>query len=814
MNPPPTGSGEGPVAPVIGGVGARDGAKSPLWQSPALESLARLTDRLRLLRSGDGIDDVLLAATAALQSGPGEVCLAWHISRDGTRMRRVDRSGGDGGWEPARGPVAQVLGALQPIEMGIVDEELLRVVVGGPLGRIEAGDDERHPNRAFGRFLPLFRATATGPRVRAVLAMLRAAGHPVFDLDERAVLNAAAERLETAFEHHALGDAVRAERNRGFVHGNGVLLSDEMLTRLGAVSGDIVFRHLFEGGTSYVSSGVQASLGFSPEEVLGDPGLIDRLIHPDDRHLISGLVEDPTAADQPLLLRMLRRDGTVSWQLVRVLPITDGRERVLGIEGLTTDVTAMKMAEAELAHQARSDALTGLANRLNFREATGRALARLERHDGMAGVLFLDLDGFKLVNDSHGHAAGDAVLQEVANRLRRVIRREDLVARLGGDEFAVLLAEVRDPSEAAATARRILESLEQPLTIGDVRADISTGIGIAVTRSGAVTPDELINRADIALYQAKRTGRGRWQIHEGLNGSVDTVAAVDDLRAVAPVAPTLSEGSLRVAFAAGEFRVHYLPEIELASGKIVGVEALLRWEHPTLGLLPASAFIAETGDTDVIHPLGDWVLREACRNVADWRAAHSPDLVLWVNVSSNQIERGGFVESMLATIAGAGLSPRAVGMDVSEATIARLEGPREHTLNELHRAGVRLSIDDFGTGTASLKTLRRLPLDQIKIDRTLIEELDRLGSDEGVGADAAPGADPHADDLVPLAIKLAGSLGAAVVAAGVERPEQLRRLRLLQCAYFQGNIAGGTRTADEMAAMLQAGPPAILQTLS
>lgn len=802
-----TGSATGP--PENGLVGSRS-ASSPLWQSPALESLARLTERLRALRNENGIDDVLRAATAALQRGPGEVCLAWHISRDGTRMRRVDQPGQDRGWEPAMGPVAQVLGAQQPIEMGIVDEDLLRIVIGGPLGRIEAGDDARHPNRAFGRFLPLFRATPVGPlvgpRVCAVLGVLRAAGHPVFDLDERAVLNAAAERLESAFERHALGDRVRAERFPGIVHGNGVLLSDHMLARLGAIGGDIVFRHLFDGGTSYISAGVETSLGFSPEEVLGDPGLIDRLVHPDDRHLIAGLVEDPTAANQPLLLRMLRRDGSLSWQLVRILPITDGHGRVLGIEGLTTDVTAMKLAEAELAHQARSDALTGLANRLNFREATARALARLERHDGMAGVLFLDLDGFKLVNDSYGHATGDAVLQEVANRLRRVIRREDLVARLGGDEFAVLLAEVRDPSEAAATARRILESLEKPLTTGDVRADISTGIGIAVTRSGAVTADELINRADIALYQAKRTGRGRWQIHEGPNGSIDTVPAAAEMIDDRAAGPVLSEGSLRVAFAAGEFRVHYLPEIELATGRVTGVEALVRWAHPTLGLLPASAFITETGTTEVIHPLGDWVLREACRHVVEWRSTFSPDLVLWVNVANSQIERAGFVDSMLSTLAAVGLSPRAVGIEVSEATIARLEGQREQALNELHRAGVRLSIDDFGTGTASLKTLRRLPLDQIKIDRTLIDELDRGGAPVVVGPEGTTNQELEPDELVQLAIKLAASLGAVVVAAGVERPEQLRRLRLLQCAYFQGNIAGGARNSEEMSAMLQLGP--------
>ena len=784
--------------------------------SRPLRALERFTAALRTLADPSDLVGVFAAATTGLTTAAGERGVLWRISLDGTRMRPVvDQATADGDsdrgrWLPADGPVAQVLGAGRAIEMGITDAEVISSLEGVPVGRIDAGDDARRPNRPFGRFLPIRQAIGDSHRIVAVLGVIRSAGSAVFGADDRSVLECVAERLESAVAFQRTSDDLAGERSRRLVHGQGVIMGDELLLKLGSIGGDIVFRHLFAGGTDYISGGVTSSLGYTPEEVMSDAGLIDRLVHPDDRHLLTDLIDDPMLASKPLQIRMLRRNGNLSWQLVRVLPITDSAGRVLGIEGLSTDVTAMKLAEAELAHQARSDALTGLANRLNFREATARALARIERHNGMTGVLFLDLDGFKAVNDRFGHAAGDAVLLQVAERLRRVIRREDLVARLGGDEFAVLLAELRDVGEAEATARRILVALGDQLEVNGLPAGVSTGIGIAVTRSGAITPDELVNRSDIALYQAKRAGRGRWQVYEGPNGTAATsqptlldddssgpsgatTDRVPEPRSAAQH-PPVSEQILRTALDQDEFRVHFLPELDTYTGRVAAVEALVRWQHPEFGLVPAALFVPEVDELDLLHPLGDWVLREAARQVVLWRNDFDSALRLWVNVSARQLVRPGFADTLLTTLASVGLAPRDFGLDVAESALTTLEPAAEAVLAMLHRAGVKLAVDVFGTGASSLRTLRRLPLSQIKLDRSLVDIIDRTGVDA---------------ELVPLAIKLALSLGADVVAVGVERPAQLERLRALQCLYFQGFLAGGARTTEQITDMLENGQLAL-----
>ena len=777
----------------------------------AIRSLTRVTDALRN-SDGHRLGDTFAAVVTALSASPGERCVAWHVSSDGTRMRRVAEAPTEprgtlvgpsaddpsrNRWWPADGAVAQVLGARRTIEMGIVDDELVRSLEGSPLGRVEAGDDMRRPNRPFGRFLPIHQTIAGASRIIAVLGVIRAAGFPVFDTRDRVVLDAVAERLEAAVALQRTTDDLAGERSRRLVHGQGLIMGDELLLKLGTIGGDIMFRHLFGSGTDYISAGVTSSLGYTPQEVMTDEGLIDRLVHPDDRHLLTDLIDDPDLAAKPLQVRMIRRNGNLSWQLVRVLPIIDASGRVLGVEGLSTDVTAMKLAEAELSHQARSDPLTGLANRLNFREATARALARIERHHGMTGVLFLDLDGFKAVNDHHGHAAGDRVLVQVAERLRRVIRREDLVARLGGDEFAVLLAEIKDVGEAAATARRILEALDDRLLVNDEPAGVSTGIGIAVTRSGTMTPDELVNRADIALYQAKRAGRGRWQVYEGPNGTAVTSqpTLLDDMGVASgdptPVhRPVVSEATIAAALAAGELRAHYLPELDTTTGKVVAVEALVRWQHPQLGLLDAHLFVPEADDLDLLHPVGDWVLREAARQVLLWRTDFDVPLRLWVNVTPRQLARPRYAEDLLTALAGVGLAPRDLGLEIDESAWTTLDAASEAVLGTLDKAGVKLAVDSFGTGTSSLRSLRRLPLTQVKLDRSLVDIVDRTGGDA---------------ELVPLAIKLALSLGADVVAVGVERPAQLERLRELGCAYFEGALAGGVRTPEQITQMFENG---------
>jgi diguanylate cyclase (GGDEF)-like protein/PAS domain S-box-containing protein len=774
-----------------------------------LHTLGRITEVFRAATeaNSDVSVDEVFAAVAEAFSASNTRCVLFLVSGDGTRMRLATPADErPRGWQAAVGAVAQVLAARRPIEMGIVNDEF----ESPEPARVRIGPDSQQSNaRSFGRFVPVFdqRAVRSGPsqspsqggsdpRINAVIGLLRSAGQPMFEADDRILLDAAAERLETFFALRNAADVINGQRSVGLVSQQGLLVSNDLLERVGRVSGDVIFRHLFATGTEYISTGIATSLGYIPSEVTSDPFLLDRAIYPEDRYILTDIASGDLAVDRPILMRLLRRDGLVTWQLLRVATIVDHNNRVLGVEGFATDITTMKQAEASLMHQARSDALTGLANRLNFREATSRGLARIERHPGMIGVLFLDLDGFKQVNDTMGHAAGDQVLQIVADRLRTVIRREDMVARLGGDEFAILLSELRQESEAASSARRILEALEEPILVDAQVALISSGVGIAVTTSGDMTPDELINQADIALYQAKRTGRGRWQIFQGDNGSLSTAQGALRLtdKPADPstlVKATMTAGALRASLAGGEFRVRYLPQIDTTTGRIVALEALVRWQHPTLGLLPASIFIDATMATDVIHPLGDWVLRESCNQVAQWRQTFGVDLAVRVNISGEQLARPGFADTVLTVLASTGLSPKSLGLDLSEGSIGSLTSDQEVVLDVLHRAGVGIAVDDFGTGTSSLRTLRRLPLSQIKIARSLIDEVDQAGSND--------------ESLVQLAIKLAGSLGANVVAIGVERSTQLERLQALHCAFYQGFLAGEARTAEEITALLETG---------
>lgn len=790
------------AAPSSSTDGSRIAAPEPTSRRDPLHTIEQITAAARAMArpvTSWAVTQLLLGVGEALNDGEsGDRAVIWTIAPDGTRMRQIVPAATENPWIPADGAVAQVLGARRPIELGLI--------IADPLERATARsktDDARDIRRPFGRFHPVF----DGNRIACVLGIVRRPGRPMFDRNDRIVLDAAADRIEDAFAARALTEELRSQRDRGLNESNGVVISADLLHDLGEISGDLVLRHLFSGqGTEYVSGGVLRATGYTAEEMMSDHGLLDRIIHPDDRHVLLDVIEDLSLARKPLVVRILRRDGTIAWQLVRLRPLLDDRGKMIGFEGMATDVTAMKLAEAELAHQARSDPLTGLSNRLNFREATTRAIARVERHPGMMGVLFLDLDGFKLVNDTLGHPAGDEVLRQVADRLRRVIRREDMVARLGGDEFAVLLTEIRDSGEAAATARRILEALDVPISVGDHEANVSSGVGIAVSADAIVDVDELVSRADIALYQAKRAGRGRWQVFEGPSGTTTTMQLPLDSRLTEVPArrpgPVISEGTLRAALAAGEFRVHYLPEVDAVTGQIVGVEALVRWAHPDHGLLKAQTFIAEARSSEVIHSLGDWVVHEATRQVSAWRTLFGVDIALWVNVCSEQLQREGFADTVLATLSATGFPAHRFGVDIAEVDFARVEPSQERSLSLISRAGVQLAIDDFGDGGSSLKALRRLPLAQIKLGRNATNALLMSGSS---GSGSGSGSGSRSDELFPLTVKLAGSLGAKVVAIGVERFEQLQELRTLQCELFQGELGGDEQTPESMADLLADG---------
>jgi diguanylate cyclase (GGDEF)-like protein len=456
----------------------------------------------------------------------------------------------------------------------------------------------------------------------------------------------------------------------------------------------------------------------------------------------------------------------------------------------TRDVTAQKQLEAQLQHNALHDGLTGLANRALFTDRLEHALARTDRAAAPVAVLFVDLDDFKAVNDGSGHTAGDALLTAVAARLRQVLRPGDTIARLGGDEFAVLIEDAAT-GDAEAAAERLLSALAAPFDTAVEPADrlrISASIGIAVGAAGQQDATELLRSADVAMYAAKEAGKGRFAVFAP---DMDS-AIIGQLRLKAELIRALEQQ---------EFTVHYQPTVELATGRLAGVEALVRWQHPERGLVPPLEFIPLAEQTGLIVPLGRFVLREACRQVRAWhdRYPTHPPMTVSVNLSARELDEPGLVASVRSALEDTGLAAAHLVLEITE-TLLLVDLPRTvGTLAELRALGVRLAVDDFGTGYSSLAYLENLPVDILKIDKSFV---DRIG-EQGGGA----GRDEPAERQQPVMVSAISQLGHALrlklVAEGIELPEQVATLRGLACHYGQGYYFARPLAAEDLAALLR-----------
>ncbi|MEA2424703.1 MAG: hypothetical protein QOH13_1113, partial [Thermoleophilaceae bacterium] len=432
----------------------------------------------------------------------------------------------------------------------------------------------------------------------------------------------------------------------------------------------------------------------------------------------------------------------------------------------------------DAVHQAFHDSLTGLPNRALFLDRLEHALARSRRSGSPIAVLFMDLDAFKNVNDSLGHAAGDELLVLVAGRLRRWLRPSDTAARFGGDEFAVLLEDLDGPSAAPRVADRILESLREPFAIQGQEVRVGGSVGIAT--SSTPGSDDLLRNADLAMYRAKGLGKGRHQMFEpGMH-----VAVLERLEL---------EVDLQRALERGEMMLHYQPIVDLISGHVFGLEALVRWRHPTRGVIQPNDFIPLAEETGQIHRLGQWVLERAARDAVGWnRGVRAEDPVLvGVNLSARQLQEPALVGQITSVLNDTGLAPEHLIFEITETVLMHdLEGTVVR-LNELKRLGVRLSVDDFGTGYSSLQYLRRFPLDSLKIAKSFVD---------GVGG-------PSQDSAVARAIiELGTSFQLRVVAEGIERPEQRACLIDLGCGYGQGFLFARPAPADQVERLLASGP--------
>ena len=459
--------------------------------------------------------------------------------------------------------------------------------------------------------------------------------------------------------------------------------------------------------------------------------------------------------------RMLHKDGGYRWMLSRGIAVRDQTGRAYRMAGSQTDISARKRAEEQLLHDALYDALTGLPNRTLFMDRLGNVLRRTRRVKGYTCVvLFLDLDRFKVINDSLGHTAGDAVLVETARRLEKCIRQSDTVARLGGDEFVMLFEDLRDVESAKMVAERIHDALGIPFHHGATEIFSTASIGIALGSTDYESADDLLRDADITMYQAKALGRGRYEFFD------------PSMRQQA-VALLHLETDLRVALDRGEFRIHYQPIVTLKDSRITGVEALLRWQHPHRGSIPPLEFIPLAEETGLIIPIGEWVLRTACSQLRVWHDEGIEPLRMAVNISAVQLRDPGFADLVEMVIREAGIKPETLELELTETILMGQTKAIVDELLRLRTVGVHISIDDFGTGYSSLKYLKHFPLSTLKIDNSFVKELTSSPTDQSI---------------VKAIITLAHNFNLKVVAEGVETMEQLIYLRECGCEAVQGYL--------------------------
>jgi diguanylate cyclase (GGDEF)-like protein/PAS domain S-box-containing protein len=535
-----------------------------------------------------------------------------------------------------------------------------------------------------------------------------------------------------------------------------------------------------ESSTIYISPQVEDVLGYTPREWTADPGLRGRLVHPEDRDVMLAANGRANAAGEPFKAeyRLLSKDGRVVWVRDEATLLRDDEGRPRFWQGVMVDITDRKWAEEQVAFLAYHDRLTALPNRVMFEELLELALARARRADLGVSVLFMDLDNFKLVNDSLGHAAGDDLLREMASRLSGAIRTTDIVARQGGDEFLVLLADLAreitldqpSPIETAlAVARRIHEALKLPFTLLGNEFFITASIGVSLSPENARDARTLLKQADAAMYWSKQRAPG---------GSMVFATQTED-----PFQKLSLATGLRKAVDQQDWVLHYQPIVDLVDGKLVGAEALVRWRQANGKLLGPAEFVPLAEEMGLIASIGDWVVEEMCRQASAW-TERGLDISLSFNISPRQLWQPEAVPRLLAQIGSAGVDPSRLIVEITESTAMRDPERTERVLDELHDAGLRLAIDDFGTGYSSLSRLRNLPVDVLKIDRRFVRDVPE---------------EPDAASMVRAVIGLAHSLSMQPLAEGIERPEQRSYLVDLGCALGQGFLFSPAVPSEDLA---------------
>lgn len=589
--------------------------------------------------------------------------------------------------------------------------------------------------------------------------------HDTYTLQDLEFLTSVGDQVALAIERKQGEDALRKSQERF-----------DLVTR---ATSDAIWDWNLLTDDLWWNEGFQKLFGYKSDEIGNDIDSWKKRVHPDDiervetdlsRNIESGRTN--WAAEY----RFRRRDGSYAFVIDRGYVVYDENDQPIRMLGSMMDVTDRKFLEEQLTHQALHDPLTKIANRVLFRDRVEHALAKLPRSKGTLAVLFLDLDNFKAINDSMGHAAGDKLLISLAQRLNDCLRQTDTAARLGGDEFAVLVETMHHPDEAVMIAERIKNVVKQTFSIDGKEINIGTSIGIAYS-SEAMSSEELLRNADLAMYLAKSKGKGHYvvfepQMHEALMERLEL------------------EVDLRHAIEVNEFVIHYQPIVDLHSQDPLGVEALVRWNHPRFGQLSPMTFIPLAEETNLIVPLGEWVLREACRQVQVWRNRHGEELNIsvTVNISIRQFQQKELVDIVDRALADSGLPPECLILEITESFMMQDTESTIAKLTDLKKLGVRLAIDDFGTGYSSLSYLQRFPIDILKIDKSFVDKIGR---------------DKEGRAVARAIIMMGDSLNLRTIAEGIEHPEQIRELQDLGCDAGQGFHFAKPLTQQEMETFLE-----------
>jgi diguanylate cyclase (GGDEF)-like protein/PAS domain S-box-containing protein len=565
------------------------------------------------------------------------------------------------------------------------------------------------------------------------------------------------------------------ERERGALRE-----SEERFRQMAEAIGDVFWlgdprRHR----ALYVSPAFERIFCMPVAAVYADSRVWLEQVHEDDRAAVRAHMDNGEPIDFEVDFRVCPRGHEMRYVTMRVYVVRDGEGRFVRRAGVVQDVTERKAQEARIEHLAYHDSLTGLPNRAMLMDRLGQALSQAQRLDQQVAVLFIDLDRFKLVNDSLGHHVGDQLLQEIARRLRTTLRENDTVARVGGDEFQVVACNVAGSVDAARIAEKVMRTLGEPFTLEGQELHVTASLGLSLFPRDGASGELLLKYADTALYEAKGEGRNAYRFFS------------PEMNAQAHGRLRL-ENDLRRAVERHELELHYQPQLDLATGEVCAVEALVRWRHPVRGLVLPNAFIPMAEETGLVLGIGEWVLNEACRQVAQWQREGLADnlspLRVAVNISARQLQRPGLDGAVRRALSLSGLAPECLELEITESSVMLDPQHAQSVLQALRDLGVLLSIDDFGTGYSSLAYLKRLPLDRLKIDRSFIG---------GIPTDSDDAA------IVETIIVMTHKLGLRVIAEGVETLEQRLQLVSQGCDEMQGFLLAHPVPADELPALLK-----------